>query len=322
MRMLLIAVGALFTANAMAAECESGAAQAGVGCNEAGNVPVGDTFCHMSTVGLGDCQCDFTQASGDEAFPGTVTCGGTNAPGPNACEAVEELYSLDPDIVVTKRGSIIVSYDEGQQDEARVGGGTEYWCTCSEGGGSCNVKMFGTTASCVSMSCTKCTLNSRKIGRSSAVQLRDITCGAAAIDDAAVDQRLQEIAAFRRGNNLPEPRHSRNGREAWAPLGYDLVLERVGGRELVYVVPEDPTASPSRAVGPATQGDPPIQARIGKPKVKCNCSGEGSCSFTMDNVCVPASSCSGTMGCTVTVKGARSLQQELGGTRTLRRWRR
>lgn len=312
MRIMILAASTLLAGHAMAAQCSAGAAQAGVACNEGSNVPVGDSFCHMSTVGLGDCVCDFTQPSGDEAFQGTVDCSGATAPGPNYCEAVEELPSLDPDVIVTGSGTVIVSYDRASDSRASVGGGTEYWCSCSGGGGSCYVKMFGTTASCVSMACTQCTLNSRAVGKSSAVRMRDMACGAGAIDEAAVARRSAEIAAYRAANRLPEPVVSRNRREAQAPAGFDLVLERVGGRELVYVVPEG--SARDAAVGPAAQGDAPIQAMVGKPKVKCNCSGQGSCSFTSDNVCVPASSCSGSMGCSVTVSGTKSMAQELRGT--------
>jgi len=57
-------------------------------CNEAGNVPNGDDFCHMSDLGWGDCTCDFTQGSGDPAYPGTVDCSCGGAYDPHTDTAV------------------------------------------------------------------------------------------------------------------------------------------------------------------------------------------------------------------------------------------
>ncbi|MFZ5446279.1 MAG: hypothetical protein ACOZQL_40200 [Myxococcota bacterium] len=236
-------------------------------------------------------------------------------PPPNYCAGVEDFSALQPDVFVTGTGSIIVSHVEAAPQRASVGGGTEYWCTCSGGSGSCYVKMTGTTASCVSMSCTQCTLNSRQIGKGSTVKLQDVACGAAAVDPAALAQRVKEVQAFRAANRIPDPIVSADRHEAYAPAGYDLILERIGGRELIYLVPEG--TSTRGAVGPSTSGPAPVQAAIGKPRVKCSCSGTGSCSFTGDNVCVPDSTCSGERGCSVTVKGAQTLTEDFLGTSTV-----
>lgn len=236
---------------------------------------------------------------------------------PNYCAAVEDFSALRPDVFVTGTGSIIVSHVEEAPQRASIGGGTEYWCTCNPGSGSsgsCYVKMAGTTAGCVSMSCTQCTLHSRQIGKGNKVKLQDVACGAAAVNPAALANRVNEVQAFRAANQLPDPIVSADRHEAYAPAGYDLVLERIGGRELIYLVPE--SSGTRGAVGPSTTGPTPVQAAIGKPRVKCSCSGTGSCKFTMDNVCVPDSTCTGELGCSVTVKGGKSLAEEFLGSDT------
>src|SRR5688572_8575563 len=60
----------------VAEQCTTDSGGPGSSCNSAGNVPnaIGQYHCSMAAIGLGDCACDFTQSSGDIAYPGIVNC--------------------------------------------------------------------------------------------------------------------------------------------------------------------------------------------------------------------------------------------------------
>lgn len=217
------------------------------------------------------------------------------------------------EVVVSSKNTLLVSYPIPDAIAGISGAGsTEYTCSCggsSNGDGKCYPKLIGNEVFCSASGCDSCNLNSSIATGDVAVARLTAQCGAPMVDEELVASRVAKVQDWTSQQGFPQPELTANGREATAPDGYGLVLERVGGRSLVYAVPESlfdqKTGELLKAVGP--QGDAenmPLQVAVGG-KAKCYCSAGGSCSFTSDGLCAdsPGHSCSGS--CTISGKGLK-----------------
>jgi hypothetical protein len=220
-----------------------------------------------------------------------------------------EVLPKGAQIVATSQNTLLVTQEIYDEAAGIAGGaGKEYSCSCDgAGGGKCYPKIVGNEVYCTSMGCDSCKLNSSSVSSAVAVERLDAQCGSKVVDDELAKGRAHKVEDWASSQGFPQAELSANGREVTAPDGYGLVVEKIGGRSLVYAVPDSLFDAKSgellKFVGPASDPDnAPLQAAAGG-KVKCYCSSAGSCSFTGDRVCAdsPGQTCEGS--CTVSGKG-------------------
>jgi hypothetical protein len=251
---------------------------------------------------LGVLACDADDDSGDELMTRGLELD------PAACGGSEKIPE-GAEMVATSKNTLLVTEQILDQVLGIAGASTtEYTCSCDgAGGGECYPKVVDNQVYCASMGCDKCKLNSTSGSAGLAINRLAAQCGAKIVDDELAKGRGSKVQDWAAEQGFAKPEFSQNGGEALAPDGYGLVVEHIGGRSLVFAVPnklfDEKTGELLKLVGPpGNPENPPLQAAFGG-KVKCYCSAAGSCSFTGDGVCSPApgQNCDGS--CTVSGKG-------------------
>ena len=258
--------------------------------------------------------CDDVEVIGPEAQleSATLPLEPTDNLPPESCGAAAALPP-GADVVATDRGTLVADFlEEDPRLRISSAGSTEYSCNC-QGAGTCYPKLVGSDVVCVSMSCTECTLVTTSVSRYTALERATAACGGeyGEGNEELVAHRVEQIRAWQSRFRLPALVYSRNHVNATAPRGTRLVVELLGTARIVYVAPEsffDPdTGELLRAAGPANDSGELLLQAAGGGKAKCFCSGDGSCSFTMDGVC--AGTCGrgdGDRGCVIKVRGVRN----------------
>ena len=217
-------------------------------------------------------------------------------------------------LVATAAGTLVADYMlQDPMMGISMAASTEYSCDCTgEGGGTCYPKLIGSDVFCVSMSCSDCSLQETSVSGFTALERATAACGLdyGEEEHQAVTVRARQIRDWQARQRIPEPQFDSEGVWATAPRGHRPVMELLdlGTSRIVYAAPEEmfdrATGELLRAAGPPNfGGDLLLQAAAGG-RAKCYCSGSGSCSFTLDNVC--AGTCdrtqTGDRGCVIKIK--------------------